>query len=104
MIEYTSEENQIINQLYKNLYDEAEILYTVSKSFQQELHEGDIEAETLLNTAVFHASNSFRDIGEELHSYGGFEMMQDAIYNISKAGFGIAVIESAWNGIGDWKI
>lgn len=104
MIESSNDENVIIKQLYNNLFQEAEILDNISKSFRLELHEGDIEATQLLNRAVFNATYSFRDIGEELYSYGGFEMMQDAIYTISKAGFSIAVIESAWNGIGDWTV
>ena len=104
MTDSLNDDNVIIKQLYKNLFSEAEILDNISNSYKVELHEGNIEAENLLNQAVFHATYSFRDIGEELYSYGGFTMMQDAIYTISKAGFSIAVIESAWNGIGDWTV
>ena len=94
----------VINNLQQKLYEEAELLHLVSKSFQVELHNDDVQAHELLETALRHATHEFKEIGYELNSYGGVALMQSSISKISESGFSITVIEHAWDGIGLWVV
>lgn len=104
MQEFTLEEHIIIADLKKKLYYEAEILFLVSNSIEEDLHNDDAQAQDLLNTAMRRATHQFTEIGHELNAYGGFALMQQSINEISKAGLRINVIDHAWDGIGDWVV
>ena len=104
MQEFTLDELTIIADLKKKLYDEAEILFLVTNSLQLDLHNGEIEAQKLAETAMRHATHEFTEIGHELNAYGGFELMQESINEISKAGLRINVIDHSWSGIGQWMV
>ena len=104
MEDFTPGELEIISELEKKLYEELELLHSVSQSLQVDLHNDDPEAKEMLQRALRHAKHEFREIGFELDAYGGFKLMQNATNKISRAGFSIVVIEHAWNGIGTWVV
>ena len=104
MHNFSPEETEIINNLQQKLFEEAEQLHLIAKSFEEELHNDDIQAHELLKTAISHATHEFKEIGYELDAYGGVALMQSSIYKVSNSALSIKVIEHAWDGIGLWVV
>ncbi len=93
-----------VKYLQQQLLEHTQLLRKISADLQFDLHNNDKQAELKLKTAIDDAVNHYKQIGTQLNTYGGFDLMQSSAYKISKAGFTITVIEHAWNGIGEWMV
>jgi hypothetical protein len=93
-----------ISEFHEQLRIENDRLFKLSKQLAVKLSGGDQEAEELFQNEMRKAKEIFKQIGRELNGIGGFKLMQESIYKAEEPGRSLKVIESSWDGIGEWVI
>ena len=93
-----------ITNLQQELLEHTVKLKKFSIELQFELHNDTKWAHEKMNKSITDVSERYKQIGEKLNIYGGFDLMQISIYKVSKAGYSITAIEHAWHGIGEWLV
>jgi hypothetical protein len=102
----SNEKEILVNKILMLINDLQTIVTELDElelSLLNELDSGDESAHKVLKAGLFNARPKIIDIGKNLNSIGGIELMQIALEKINERDASHIVISSYWNGIGQWQ-